>query len=102
MDKVQIVGLAAAYLVIEFVKFMIPIITKSRSVLTESERYQLRELHRMHNVRDEDGRFLWYKDKTVNIQNRQILDTINKLSENQRETSIILDKLLDRLDHYRK
>jgi len=94
----QIIGLVAAYLVVEVVKFLVPFIKRRKSCLSSEETYFLKTLFEMHNAKDDEGRFLWYVPKNVSIQLIDIVKTMNAMSHHQEKIADVLDRVMTRLE----
>ena len=103
MDN-QIIGLAAAYMVVEFAKFTIKTMARKKAVVTlnEKQSYYLRELHEMHSVLDADGRPIWYMPNQVGIQQEKIIEILNGMSKTQNDTTHVLERIIDKLDMIKK
>ena len=98
VENIQIIGLVAAFLVIEAVKFLVNKLSNQKSQLTPNEQFYLKELYQMHNVRDDSGRPIWYMPTSVGQQQDKIIDILASMSDAQKETAHILERILDKLD----
>ena len=70
-----------------------------KSGLTEEESHFLRELHDMHNIRDENGRLLWYQPAKLDENVYKTVLLLRDISRLQAEHALILDKLRDEVSH---
>jgi len=97
----QVYGLIACYIVVELVKFFVPYIVKKDSALAPLEQFYLRELHNMHNVKDGDGRPLWYFPtsamESIAGQNTKITEMLERISNSQNDISSILAHMLGKM-----
>lgn len=91
---------------------------ESNNCLTEEERQWLRTLYEQHQVRDQNGRLLWYLPpgliddqkkaielvklndrllKELTVTNAKIADTVRELVICKQQTLLLLEKLIQRL-----
>jgi len=91
-------GLGAAYLLVEVVKFLVNKLGPTRSMLTGHEKHCLEALYDMHNVKDESGRPIWYMPNQVGKQQEKIIEILGQVSNDQKEITHILERIIDRLD----
>ncbi len=99
MKEIEILGLF--YLIIEMIKFLYPFIRSRGSNLTPLEQHQLTNLFELHNVKDNEGRPIWYlPSRTLSDmekQNEKILGLVDNVSSTQKDISHILERILDKL-----
>jgi len=60
----------------------------------------VKDLKKMHDVRDDDGRPLWYMPKEILETQREIVATQHLMAENQRNTLVLMEKVLDKVDRH--
>lgn len=97
-NNTQIIGLAAAYLVIETVKFLIPLVIPKKSSLTVEESNKLAEVSKTISRTDTEGKPLIYSSSKETFKllkrNQEILtDLIQYQEEQVRMLSRVLIKL---------
>lgn len=93
--NISIVVILGLFKLIEhLVKMAIP----TKSVLTEDERHYLQALFEMHNVRDDEGRPIWYMPNHVGKQQDKIIELIDGMIKHQNDTTHVLERILDKLD----
>ena len=110
-------GFMGMYAVIEITKFLVNKFTARESALSSVERMQLaavtdiqksvlsadesswlKTLYVQHQVKDEDGRPIWYMPKTVTEQQIKIIELLGFMSTSQRDTAHVLERIVDKLD----
>ncbi len=99
MKDIELLGMF--YLIIEMIKFLFPFIRSKNSSLSALEQHQLANLYDLHNVKDNEGRPIWYLPSRtladMEKQNEKILNLVNSVSTTQRDISHILERILDKL-----
>ena len=95
---IQIVGLAAGMLIYKIAEIAIKRTNGSKSVLTDEQHHWIKELHDMHDVKDESGRPIWYMPNQVGKQQEKIIELLGDMAMTQKETTIVLERIIDRLD----
>lgn len=92
-------GLAAAYLVVEITKYLVVHLKpKKEECLTAEERTKLAQLYDMHNVRDVDGRPVWYFPGSVHDNQKETLAILREIANSQRETAKIMERILTKME----
>jgi len=66
--------------------------------LTTEEHEWLKNLHELHNERDEDGVPRWYIPRSLTNIQKELLDKLQTMAVHQEKTTYILDRILIRLD----
>jgi hypothetical protein len=114
-DKEFFILLAVVLAVIQFLyrlwdkkdnKLVIAAITSAvRSFEPDIERTRrtygiVKDLKRMHDVRDDDGRPMWYLPKEIIETQREIVSTQHLMAENQKNTLVLMDKMIDKIDKH--
>ena len=101
IEGIQIVGLAAAYIVVEFAKFVLTLKRNGASCLTPQEQNWLKGLHEQHSLKDVDGRPIWYMPKAtfsnVAKQQEKTIEALDAIVVSQKDISNILERILERL-----
>ena len=117
---IQVIGLAAAYIIFEIVKFLvirlgpkptyglngkekIALNEMNNEVKKHSEslailRKESNDLHTWHDRRDADGRMLWYVPQTFHDSQEKVLDALRDISYTQKETVKILERIVTKLE----
>ena len=85
MDQ-QIAGIAALYIVLELIKFIIP-------SKTDDTNKKVSDLHEWIGKTDDDGRMLIYTPKVISIDMEKILDTLRDISKNQEKIALLLGQI---------
>ena len=120
---IQVVGLAAAYIIFEIVKFLVirlgpkPVMglssvekvqlgkiearTKIHSEHIAMIKKQTDDLHVWHDKQDEDGRPLWYVPRTFHESQEKVLEALRDISYTQKQTVSILERIVDKLEDSR-
>jgi len=60
----------------------------------------VKDLKHMHDVRDEDGRPMWYLPREIIETQRDIVATQHLVAENQKNTLVLMEKVLDKVDKH--
>lgn len=60
----------------------------------------IKNLKKMHDVRDDDGRPMWYLPREIIETQREIVATQHLMAENQRNTLLLMEKVLDKVDRH--
>ena len=85
MDS-QIAGIAALYIVVELLKYLLP--------SKESETHQIVEdIHQWMRKTDDDGRMLIYTPKVISVDMGKVLETLRTISSNQEKIALLLDQM---------
>ena len=80
------------YAVVELAKYGFDKIGARKSMLTDKERYWLSDLHEMHNVKDSNGRLLWYTPKELIENQREMMQALQSISKHQRDIARSLER----------
>lgn len=75
-----------------------------KSGLTEAESEYLKDLYDSHNVKDDDGKPIWYISHRITEDQAKIIDNqfntilnLHRITSNQSDQSKILEKILDKI-----
>jgi len=100
--------LAALYMLIETIKFLVQRLGKtngSASVFTVDDKHRIAEMYEWHKKTDETGRPLWYAPHGLHEALEKMMEILRQITELQREqaryqkdSARILERIIDRLD----
>lgn len=96
LNLIQHSPLAAVLLFI--ISQMIKEFRKKDTSYGEKDRFWLHQLYEMHNVKDDDGRPIWYMSNAVGKQQEKTLIMLDEMLTTQKETMHLLERLIDKVD----
>ena len=93
----QAIGLAALYAVVELVKFMMKHRNQNiECILSGKNQAMLESMHKAITKEDEEGRHLIYMPKNFHSENERMMELMESISRNQKQTAVILEQLINR------
>jgi hypothetical protein len=96
MEGTEIYALGAALLVFEAIKWAVNRLLP-HDPLSQEDKFYLRDLHKMHQKTDENGRPLWYMPTDMAETQKEILDILKDISHSQLDVARILERLATKL-----
>lgn len=95
LDCILMFGSAVAgWVCVELVKMLAG---ARKSGLTETESFMMKEMYDMHNVRDENGRPLWYMPPKMDDNMHRTVLVLRDIVRLQAEHARLLEKLHDEI-----
>ena len=98
--------LAALYMLIETIKFLVQRLGKNNgTAFTVDDKHRISEMYEWHKKTDETGRPLWYAPPGLHEALEKMMEILRQITELQREqaryqkdSARILERIIDRLD----